>query len=136
VSPRALWHRAHHPPGKGSDVTTCLEAPSMPPARKGLQCCHVPQGTEPVTQLRSCHVPHGSRPAPRAGKIFRRHVIEAPGPPHGRAPVSPRILWLQTHLLVQEDSGATTCPVALGPRVCPCVPKMPDIRLIMASLGT
>jgi hypothetical protein len=49
VSPCAPWHRASHPPGKGSGVARCLEAPCMPPARKGLRCCHVPRGTEPIT---------------------------------------------------------------------------------------
>jgi hypothetical protein len=34
---------------KGSDAATCSEAPCAPPARKGLRCCHVPRGTEPVT---------------------------------------------------------------------------------------
>jgi hypothetical protein len=59
-------------------------------------------------------VSHGSRLVPCAGRLWRRHVTEAPGPPPGRALVSPRVLWLQTCLLVQEDPGATTCPVTLG----------------------
>jgi hypothetical protein len=117
VPPR---HRVRHPSGKGSGVATCLEAPSPSPRRRGLQ---------------SHHVPRGSRPAPYAGRLWCRHVIEAPGSPPRRAPVSPRVLWLQTHLLVWEDSGATTCPVALSPRAFPCVPKTPDIRLIMVSPG-
>jgi hypothetical protein len=41
-------------------------------------------------------------------------VTEAPRPPSGRASVSPRVMWLQTRLLVQEGFGAVTCPVALG----------------------
>jgi hypothetical protein len=64
------------------------------------------------------------------------HVTEALGPSPNRAPVSPCVMWLQTRLLVREGSGAATCPVALGPRACPGVPKMPDIRLIIASVGT
>jgi hypothetical protein len=47
--PRAPWHRGLHPPGEGSGVTTCSEASSTPPARRGLQCRHVPRGTKPVT---------------------------------------------------------------------------------------
>jgi hypothetical protein len=99
-SPHAPWHRACHPPGKGSGVTTCLEAPSAPPTRKGLWCCHVPRGTQHQSPslgrrgLQSRHVPHGSRPAPCAGRLWRRHVTEAPRPPPGRAPISPRVLWL------------------------------------------
>jgi hypothetical protein len=121
VSPRAQWHRARHPPGKGSGVATCPEEPSPSPGRRGL---------------RSCHIPHGSRPALYAGRLWRHHVTEAPGPPPSRAPVSPRVMWLQTRHLVWEGSGAATCPVALGPRMCSCVPKTSDTRLIMASPGT
>jgi hypothetical protein len=81
-------------------------------------------------------MPRGSKPAPCAGRLWRRHVTEAPGPPPGRAPVPPRVLWLQTRLLVREGSGATTCLVALVPRAYPCVPKTPDIRPIIASPDT
>jgi hypothetical protein len=63
-------------------------------------------------------------------------MTEARGPLPGRAPVSPRVMWLQTHLLVREGSRAATRPMALGPRACPCIPKTPDIRLIMASPDT
>jgi hypothetical protein len=121
VSPRALRRRARHPPGKGSGVATCPEAPSPSPGRRGLQ---------------SSHMPRGSRPTPCTGRLWRRHVTEAPGPPPGMAPISPRVMWLQTRLLVREGSGAATCPVALNPRASPCVPKTPNIRLIMASPGT
>jgi hypothetical protein len=120
VLPRALRHCARHPPGKGSGVATWPKAPSPSPRRRGL---------------RSCHVPRGSRPTSYAGRLWRRHVTEAPGPPSGRAPVSPRVLWLQTHLLVWEGSGASMCPVALSPWVCPCILKTPNIRPIMASPG-
>jgi hypothetical protein len=44
------WHKARHLSGKGSSVVMCPEAPCMPPAMKGLQCCHIPRGTEPVTR--------------------------------------------------------------------------------------
>jgi hypothetical protein len=139
VSPCAPWHKARHPSGKGSSVAMCPEAPCAPPVRKGLRCCHVPEAPSPSPNrrgLRSRHVPHGSRPAPYAGRIWCRHVIETPRPPPGRAPVSPRVLRLQTRLLMREGSGAATCLVALGPRACLCVPKMPDIRRIMASPST
>jgi hypothetical protein len=60
--PRASRHRARHPPGKGSGVATCPEAPSPSPSRKGLRCCHVPRGTEPVTQQeRALESPRASR---------------------------------------------------------------------------
>jgi hypothetical protein len=60
-------------------------------------------------------------------------VTEAQGPPSDRASVPPRVLWLQTRLLLWEGSAATTCPVALGPQG---VPKTLDIRPIMALSGT
>jgi hypothetical protein len=59
-------------------------------------------------------------------------MTEAPGPLPGRAPVPARVLWLQTHLQVRKGSGSATCLVALSPQVYPCIPKMPDIRPIMA----
>jgi hypothetical protein len=46
---RAPTHRVRHPPGEGSGVATCPEAPSPSPGRG---------------RLRSCHMPCGSRPAP------------------------------------------------------------------------
>jgi hypothetical protein len=104
VPPRAPRHRACHPPGEGSGVATCPKTPSSSADRRGLQ---------------SRHVSHGFRPVPCAGRLYRCHVTEAPGLPPRRAPVSPRVLWLQTCLLVQEGSGAATCPVALGPRGVP-----------------
>jgi hypothetical protein len=109
VSPCAPWHIARHPPGKGFGVITCPEAPGPPLSEEARPC---------------------------AGRLWRHHVTEAPGPPPSTAPVSPRVLWLQARLLVQEGSGAAMCPVALAPQVCPCIPKMSDIRLIMASSGT
>jgi hypothetical protein len=131
-------HRAHHQE-RGSVVATCLQAPCASPVRKELRCYHVLWGTKSVTrQERAPELPCGSclQARPWAGRFWRRHVTEAPGPPPGRAPVSPRVLWLQTHLLVREGFRAATCPVALGPRACPCVPKTPDIRSIMVSPGT
>jgi hypothetical protein len=43
--PHAPRQRARHPPEEGFSVATCPMAQSAPPARKGLQCHHVPQGT-------------------------------------------------------------------------------------------
>jgi hypothetical protein len=63
-------------------------------------------------------------------------MIEALGPPPGRAPVLPHVMWPQTCLLVWEGSGAATCPVALGPQAYLCILKTPNSRPIMASPGT
>jgi hypothetical protein len=121
VLPCALRHQARHTTGKGSGVATGPEAPSPSPDRRGL---------------RSHHVPCGSKPTPCTGRLWHCHMTDTPGPPPGRAPVSPCVLCLQTCLLVREGSGAITCPVAVSPRACPCVPKMPDNGLIMASPRT
>jgi hypothetical protein len=129
VLSRAPWHKARHPAGKSSDVVMCPEESSVPPDRKGLWCCHVPRGTEPVTQQeRAPESPRASllRTHPCTGRLRHHRVTEAPGPPPDRAPVS----------LVWEGFGAVTCPVALDPRACPCVSKTLDIRLIMVSSGT
>jgi hypothetical protein len=138
VLPRALLHRACHLPRKGSGVAMCPEAPSTPPPGKGSSVATCPEAPSPLPDTRglwSCHVPHGSRPAPCAERLWHCHMIEALGPPLDRAPVPLHVLWLLTCLLVWEGSGETTCPVALSPQACLCFPKMPDIRLIMASLG-
>jgi hypothetical protein len=121
VLPHALRHHTCHLPGKDYGVAMCPEASSPSPGRRGLQ---------------SHHVLHGSRPAPCTGRLWCLHVTEAPGPSPGRAPASPRVLWLQTHLLVREGSEATKCLVAPSPQACPCIPKTPNIRLFMASPGT
>jgi hypothetical protein len=139
MSPCAPWHRARHPPGKGSGIATCPEAPCTPLARKGLWCCHVPRGIETVTrQERALESPCASwlQARPLCRMALASHVTEALGPPPGRAPISPHVLWLQTHPLVREGSRAATCLVVVGPQACPCVPKMLDIRLIMASPST
>jgi hypothetical protein len=101
MSPRALRHRARHPPGRGFGVTTCPEAPIPSPGRRGL---------------RNRHVPRGFRPAPCTGRLWRHHMSEAPRPPPGRAPILPHVLWLQTRLLVWEGSRAASAqwPSALG----------------------
>jgi hypothetical protein len=114
VLPRALWHRARHLPGKGFGVTTYPESLSAPPARKGLWCHHVPRGTERATRQERALV------SPRASRHQDHHHMSC-----GSRPTS----WYGRALELP-------CPVALGPQACSCVPKMPDIRLIMASPGT
>jgi hypothetical protein len=37
--------------------------------------------------------------------------------------------------MVREGFGAAMCPVDIGLRACPCVPKTLDIRFIIASSG-
>jgi hypothetical protein len=53
TSPRAPWHHAHHPAGKGSGVTTCPAALDPPPGVGGLWCCHMPSGSQPLRCARA-----------------------------------------------------------------------------------
>jgi hypothetical protein len=48
VSPCAPMHQAHHSPGEGSGVTTCPEAPSPSPSRRGLWSHRVSHDSRPV----------------------------------------------------------------------------------------
>jgi hypothetical protein len=77
----------------------CPEALSPSPDRRGLQ---------------SHHISHGYMLVPYTGRLWCHHVTEALGPLPNRAPVMPHVLWLQTHFLIWEGSGAATCPMALG----------------------
>jgi hypothetical protein len=100
VSSCALWHRARHPSRKGSGVTTCLEAPCAPLASRGLWCCHVRRGTEPITRQKK------ASESPRASWLQARPLRrEALALPRGRG----------TRTTVRQDSDIDTCPVALNP---------------------
>jgi hypothetical protein len=70
-SPRALWHRACHPSGNGSDVATCPAAPDLSPAREGsdVTTCLRHQDHRP-TGLQYHHMSCGSRPASRCGRAL------------------------------------------------------------------
>jgi hypothetical protein len=115
--PRAPWHRARHLPDEGSDVTTCPTAPNPPPGTEGSDVTTCLEGLSPPPgrgALRSRHVSHDSRTVPCTGRLWHSHKYKTLGPPPSRAPVSPRVLWLQTHLPMRECFGAATCPVALS----------------------
>jgi hypothetical protein len=138
ASPRAQWHRARHPTGKSSGVTMCPTASDPSPGAGGLCRHHVPHATGPTTQqgraLVSPHVPWlqiclmervGSSittcpmlpgPPPDKGGLRCRHVSYSSRPASrcGRVLASPRA----PRLSASEE--------------CPCIPKAPDIRLIMA----
>jgi hypothetical protein len=103
VSSCAPWHRARHPPGKGSGVAMCPESPCAPPTRKGLQCCHVPRGTEPITwQERALESPHASQLQAR--------------PLHRKALASPHYRGNRT--TARQGSGIATCPMTLDLPPC------------------
>jgi hypothetical protein len=145
------------PPGAGG--LWCRHVtPGLPPGREGLQCHHMsygsrsasrcgralasPRATEPATQqgralvlprvpwlqtrlpvwegsgVVTCPVPPG--PPPRREGLRCRHMSYSSRPSSwcGRALTSPRAPWLSAF------------------EARPCVPKAPNIRLIMASPGT
>jgi hypothetical protein len=100
VSPRALWHRACHLSEKGSGVATCPKAHCVPLTWRGLWCCHVARGTEPVTrQEKALDSPRDSwlQAQPR-----RREALASP---HGRG----------TGTTARQGFGTGTCPVAPDP---------------------
>jgi hypothetical protein len=53
TSPRAPWHRARHPVGKGSSVTTCPTTPYPRPGAGGSWCHHMPRGSQPPRRARA-----------------------------------------------------------------------------------
>jgi hypothetical protein len=109
ASPRVSCHRSHLSAREGSGIVACPMASDPPPSRGGLRCGHVS---------------HDSRPASQCG----------------RALVLPRAMWLSACYGPQAkgkySAGLLT---RLGPpasEACPCIPEMPDISLIITSLGT
>jgi hypothetical protein len=72
ASPRALWHRALHPTGEGSRVTTCLMAPDSSLAWEGSGVIMCP--THPdhhFTGLWYHHVSCGSRSTSRCERALK-----------------------------------------------------------------
>jgi hypothetical protein len=135
-----------HPAQEGSSVPTCPVTSGPPPDEGRLRCHHVSHGSGPASRcgraLVSWHVSwHRARllagegsnvatcpmildPPPGAGGLWRRHVS------HG----SRRAMGHKKK--VKYSASLLTW---LGPptsEACPCIPKTPDIRLIMTSLGT
>jgi hypothetical protein len=93
---------------EGSGVVACPVVTGPPPGRGGLRCHHVSHEFKPTSQC-------------------------------GRALASPRATWLSTSYGPQaKGKYSASLLTRLGPRiseVCPCVAKMPDIRLIMTTPG-
>jgi hypothetical protein len=133
----AMCHRAHHPTGKDSGVATCPVAQDPPPHAGGFWRHHVPPGP-PLDRkgfgVTTC--PTTLDQPPSVGGLHRSHV--PPGPPPSRE-------GLQCHHVPCGFRPASRCRRALASscalclsasEVCPCVLMAPDIKLIMASLGT
>jgi hypothetical protein len=104
VSPRVPWLQTHLPVREGSGVATCHRA--CHPVGKGSGVTMCPTAPDPPLSVRG---------------IWRRHMPRGTGPTtrQGMTPVSPRVLWLQTHLPVREGPGIATCPMALSLRGVP-----------------
>jgi hypothetical protein len=142
ASPCAPWHRARHPTGKSSTITTCPVTADPSSIVGGLLRRHVPRATGPATlHGRASVSPHVPRHQTRllvwecSGVVMcpmalgllpgreelRCHHMSCGSRPTsrcGRALASPRAPWLSAS------------------EACPCVPKASDIRLIIASPGT
>jgi hypothetical protein len=135
VSPRAPWHRAHHPPGKGSGVTTCPRHRVRHPPGKvsGVATCSKHRTRHPTGE--------GSRVTTcltTPGRPMRRKALTLPRD-RGTRTTAPQGSGITTcHVAPDTPSGAEGLqsrhvPSGPQPRACPCIPKMPDIRLIVAS---
>jgi hypothetical protein len=86
----------------GSGSATCPDAQSMPPARRGLRCRHVPHGIERTTGQEKPlvrHVPRGTLRATRQERV----VVLPPDPRH------------RAHQPAGEGSEVTMHLMALGP---------------------
>jgi hypothetical protein len=136
---------------EGSGVATCPVAPGTPPDWEGLWCrhvscdsrptpsagglcrCHVQSGPPPGRKGLRCH--HDSRPTSRYRRALGSPHPARPIAPQGRPPLSPRVPWLQTRLRCGRALASSHAPWLSAHEVCPCVPKVPGVRLIMASPG-
>jgi hypothetical protein len=127
---------------EGSSITMCPTAPDLPPGMGGLWCRHVPFTTRPATQQGRAPVsPHVLWLQTRLQVQEGSSIATCPmalGPPPGkdelrcchvscgsrpasrcrRAQASPRAPWPSAY------------------EACPCIPKVPNIRLIMATPST
>jgi hypothetical protein len=99
MSPHVSRLQTHLPMQKGSGVAMCGQARRPVGKGSGVVMC-----------------PTAPNPPPSEGGLWCLYVPHVTGPAtqQGRAPVSPRVLRLQTHLPVREGSSVITCPVALS----------------------
>jgi hypothetical protein len=159
VSPRV--HTAPDPlsVSESSIIAMCPMAPDAPPDREGLRCHHVSRDSRPTSWCRGSGVtsapwhqarypagkgssvtmcPTAPDPPPSTGGLWCHHVAHGTEPTtqQGRAPVSPRVLWLWTCPRCERAQPSPHAPWLSASEVSSCVPKKPDIRHIMASPDT
>jgi hypothetical protein len=153
------------PAREGSGVTTCPMTPdptsqhrraptspralwcqTPPPSTGGLRHHHVSRDTKPRLSMREgpgvATCPAASDPPLGEGGLWCRHVSHGSRPisRHGRALSSPRATWLSACYGSQGKGkysvGLLTRSDPPASEACLCVPKTPDIRLIMTSSDT
>jgi hypothetical protein len=126
-----------HPPGKGSGVAMCPNAPCVPLAWRGLRSCHVPRARHPTgegSRVATCLMAPGSPPAQGGSRVtaWLRHQDHRPTG-----------LWYRH--VSSGSRPASWCGRAsepphaqcLSPPVCiRAFPKTSYIRSIMTSPGT
>jgi hypothetical protein len=119
VSPRVPQLQTHLLVREGSVVATCHRAHRPTGKGSGVTTCPMTPDLPPsVGGLRRCHMPPGP-PSCREGlQCCHVSCSSRPASRCGWALASPRAPWLSAS------------------EACLCVPKAPDIRLIMASPAT
>jgi hypothetical protein len=123
---------------EGSGSATCPKAQGMQPARRGLQCRHVPHGTEQATcQERALVSPRASRhrarhPPGEGSGVCQMPRGTEPVTRQERASESPRASCLQARPLCRKaltsphDRGTrTTARQGFGTATCPVAPDLP-----------
>jgi hypothetical protein len=104
---------------EGSGVATCGRARRSARNGSGVTTCPTALDPPPGAEgLWRSHVRPGPPPSREGLRCHHMSRSSRPASRYGRALASPRAPWLSAS------------------EACPCVPKAPDIRLIMASPGT
>jgi hypothetical protein len=134
ASQRAPWHRGRHPTGKGFGVATCPTAIDPLLVREGSSVATCSLARHPAGK--GSGVATTPDLPPGTGGLWGRHVRLGP---------SPHREGLRCRHVFRGSRPASRCgralassraPRPLAQETCPCVPKAPDIWLIMASPGT
>jgi hypothetical protein len=111
---------ARFPVREGSGVATCHRVHHLTGKGSGVTTCPMaPDSPLSARGLWHHHVPRTTSPPLDREELRCRHVSYGSRPTSrcGRAPASPHAPWL------------------LASEACQCVPKTPNVRLIMASPG-
>jgi hypothetical protein len=146
------------PVPESSGITMYSVAPGTPPDKEWLRCRHVSCGSRPASRCgRALASPRVTRPATRQGRapvlpcvprlqthlpVWKSSGVATcpmpPGLPPDRKALRCRHMSCGSRLASQCGRAlASSCASwLLASEACSCIPKVPDIRLIMASPGT